>query len=287
MKKITKVIIPAAGMGTRLLPATKEQPKEMLPIFGANHTSNLEVKPIIQAIFELLFECGLRDFYFIVGRSKRALEDHFTPDYDFLERLGKKNKKIEAKSLNAFYRKIESSHIGWINQPSPKGFGHAVLLAKNFIGDEPFFVHAGDTIILSKQHQPIQSLLDNYAKEKNQCVLLVRKVPDPKPYGVINSDNVKSNVINVKEIEEKPEKPKSNLAVMPLYIFEPSIFTVLKNTKPGKGNEIQLTDGIKNILKNKSKVVAIKMKNTDLWIDVGSPETYWLAQSSTYDFYKK
>ncbi|MEW6604823.1 MAG: sugar phosphate nucleotidyltransferase, partial [Thermoproteota archaeon] len=150
MKAVSKVVIPAAGLGTRLLSATKEQPKEMLPIFSKTENGELCVKPVLQLIYEQLFDFGFRNFYFIVGRNKRAIEDHFTPDRDFIDSLNRKGKSSHAKELARFYEKLSLSSIVWINQSAPLGFGHAVLMAKNLVKDDPFLVHAGDTIISSK-----------------------------------------------------------------------------------------------------------------------------------------
>ena len=180
--KLSKVVIPAAGLGTRLLPVTKEQPKEMLPIFS---NSGLTVKPILQVVFEQLFEFGIREYYFIVGRAKRAIEDHFTPDYQYLDKIGSSNTKIR-KNLKDYYRKLESSNLIWINQPSPKGFGHSVLIAKSAIGDNPFLVHAGDTVITSPKNRHLSRLADEFS-ENERCRLLLKRVKDPKQFGVVET----------------------------------------------------------------------------------------------------
>jgi UTP--glucose-1-phosphate uridylyltransferase len=286
LKRISKVVIPAAGLGTRLLSATKEQPKEMLPIFSGSALGELSVKPIVQVIFEQLYDAGFREFYFIVGRSKRALEDHFTPDFEFVKSLEGKGKNAQAGELEEFYRKLESSTIAWINQPSPLGFGHAVLLIKNLVGGEHFLVHAGDTVIFSDENRHIGELLDSHASTKDHCTLLVREVEDPRQFGVIEGEQ-HGSMIKITGIEEKPASPKTNLAIMPMYLFDPIIFKALENTPAGKGGEIQLTDGIKKIIEWGLPVAASKLSSNDLWIDVGTPETYWEAQSSTYSRFRK
>ncbi|NWG36475.1 UTP--glucose-1-phosphate uridylyltransferase [Nitrososphaera sp.] len=283
---ISKVVIPAAGLGTRLLSATKEQPKEMLPIFAGNDLGDLSVKPIVQVIFEQLHDVGFREFYFIVGRSKRALEDHFTADFEFVKSLERKGKTSQACDLENFYNKLESSTIAWINQPSPLGFGHAVYLAKNLIGNEHFLVHAGDTVIFSEKNRHLTTLLESHVKHKNHCTLLIREVEDPRQFGVVAGDVRKDGLIKLTDIEEKPAKPKTNLAIMPVYIFDPAIFSALAETQAGKGNEIQLTDGIKKLMEQGLQVMASKLSSHDMWIDVGTPETYWEAQSSTYNRFK-
>ncbi|MEM3172398.1 MAG: sugar phosphate nucleotidyltransferase [Candidatus Nitrosotenuis sp.] len=283
---ISKVVIPAAGLGTRLLSATKEQPKEMLPIFAGNDLGDLSVKPIVQVIFEQLHDVGFREFYFIVGRSKRALEDHFTADFEFVKSLERKGKTSQACDLENFYNKLESSTIAWINQPSPLGFGNAVYLAKNLIGNEHFLVHAGDTVIFSEKNRHLTTLLESHVKHKNHCTLLIREVEDPRQFGVVAGDVRKDGLIKLTDIEEKPAKPKTNLAIMPVYIFDPAIFSALAETQAGKGNEIQLTDGIKKLMEQGLQVMASKLSSHDMWIDVGTPETYWEAQSSTYNRFK-
>jgi len=285
MGKITKVVIPAAGSGTRLLPTTKEQPKEMLPIFARSNSTGIAVKPILQIIFEQLYGFGLREFYFIVGRTKRAIEDYFTPDFEFVDKLNKNGKKKLAKDLKNFYEKIDSSNLVWINQSSPKGFGHSVLLSKNLVGDTPFLVHAGDTVIISEKNRHLSNLFKQKTSEKKVCRLLVKKVDDPRQFGVIEGKRIKGNLIKVIGLEEKPSKPKSNMAIMPLYRFDPVIFKSLEKIKPDRRNEIQLTDGIKQIKKWGLEVTAIELNKSDIWIDVGSPETYWKALYQTHNYF--
>jgi len=283
--KISKVVIPAAGGGTRLLPATKEQPKEMLPIFARSNSKGLTVKPILQVIFEQLYDFGLREFYFIVGRTKRAIEDHFTPDFDYIDKLNASGKSKLVKDLREYYRKLESSTLVWINQPSPKGFGHSVLLSKKLVGDQPFLVHAGDTVIISQKNWHLSILLKQKTSDKEDCRLLVKKVDDPTQFGVIEGKQMKNKLINVTGLEEKPSKPKTNLAIMPLYRFDPVIFKSLAKTKPDKRNEIQLTDGIKQLRDSGLGVTALELKSSDIWVDVGSPETYWLALKQTHQYF--
>lgn len=289
MHRISKVVIPAAGIGTRLLSATKEQPKEMLPIFAGSSSGELAVKPIAQVIFEQLYDAGFREFYFIVGRSKRALEDHFTPDFEFVRSLERKGKTSQASELELFYRKLESSTVAWVNQPSPLGFGHAVLLAKNFVGGEHFLVHAGDTVIFSENNRHLTELLKHHSANKNYCTLLVREVDDPRQFGVIEGepDKERDGLMRITGIEEKPAKPKTNLAIMPVYLFDPIIFKALENTPAGKGGEIQLTDGIKKVMEWGLQLAASRISSADLWVDVGTPETYWEAQSGTYSKFRK
>ena len=168
---IRKAIIPAAGLGTRLLPVTKEMPKEMLPIFFRTKDGEIGFEPMIQAVFESLHNYGCRDYCIVVGRGKRVLEDHFTPDYEFARHLRSKSTRM-ADDLQGFYDRIERSTIVFMNQPRPKGFGHAVQLARAFVEDEPFIVHAGDDTILGCLGAPVAPVSDgSYVGINNDCYL--------------------------------------------------------------------------------------------------------------------
>lgn len=280
---IRKAVIPAAGLGTRLLPTTKELPKEMMPIFVKLKSGLIVLKPTLQIIFESLFNTGIREFCFIVGRGKRAIEDHFTPDYNFLEYLRKKGKEEIADDLEKFYDMIEKSTIVWINQPEPKGFGDAVHKAKPFVEDEPFLVHAGDALILSKNNTHIKKLV-HYFNSKEMCaIFLLKEVDNPKIYGVIEPKSIENELIEVKSIVEKPEKPPSKLAVIPIYIFDPIIFKALEVTEPGKRGEIELTDAIQKIIDWGFKVYALKPSEDHLWLDIGNPYNYWRALKISYE----
>ena len=282
---IRKAVLPAAGLGTRLLPTTKELPKEMLPIFSRNKREII-LKPTMQIIFEELYDQGIREFCFIVGRGKRAIEDHFTPDNEFLEELYKRGKDKRAKDLKEFYDKVKSSRIIWINQPEPRGFGDAVRLAEPFIGNEPFIVHAGDTVIFSKDKKYFRQLIETFKSNSIGAAFLVERVENPKMYGVIKPLNTKENIITVKEIVEKPEKPPSNLAVLPFYIFDPIVIRALKVIKPGARGEIELTDGIQKIIDWGFKVLAIRLNDDEKRIDIGTPENYWKALEISYKLSK-
>jgi UTP--glucose-1-phosphate uridylyltransferase len=238
----------------------------------------------LQLIFEQLFDCGIREFYFIGGRNKRMIEDHFSVDFNFVDKLNREDKSFYAEELSIFYNKVSSSNISWINQPVPKGFGHAVSLAKSLVGNEPFLVHAGDTLILSKTRRYIHDLIKSHDYLHSLSTFLVCSVEDPRRYGVITGRDNHNGVIFVESIIEKPSQPESNLAIMPIYVFDHSIFSALEKTAPGINNEIQLTDGIGTLLaSNKNKVIAVRMNNTDLFVDVGNPETYWHALKVTYN----
>jgi UTP--glucose-1-phosphate uridylyltransferase len=279
---VNKVIIPAAGLGTRLFPATKEQPKEMLPIFATALNGEMSVKPVVQMVFEQLYEAGLREFCYVVGRGKRGIEDHFTPDLNCIKNLEGMGKNGQATDLEDFYRKLETSTTMWVNQPEPKGFGNAVLMAQPFVENEDCLVHAGDSCIISKDMDYIKKLQDVYARFKADAAFIVLEIQKPKQYGIVEGEEVERGVIKVQKVTEKPEKPKTNIAIMAMYIFRPIIFKALKETTPGKNGEIQLTDAIQKLVEWKKNVYAVKLSKDYSHLDIGSPERYWEALELSY-----
>ncbi len=271
---VKRAVIPAAGLGTRLLPATKETPKEMLPIF-VKYKGRVILKPLLQVIFEELYSKGIKEFCFIVGRGKRAIEDHFTPDGSFLSELRRRGKDLMANMLEEFYEKIRSSRIVWVNQPEPKGFGDAIACAEPFVGGEPFVVHAGDTLIFSDDYY--ERLIEVFTREEVAVCFLVKEVEDPRMYGVVIPKNEMGDVIDVKGVIEKPREPPSNIAIMPVYIFDPIILRALKVVKPSFRGEVELTDAIQKVINWGFKVKAVKLRKDEDRIDIGTPETYWEA----------
>ena len=270
---IKKAVIPAAGLGTRLLPITKEFPKEMLPIF-LRQNNELCLKPMLQAVFEQMYYFGFREFGFIVGRGKRAIEDHFTIDEGFVEQLKNSNKMWLARGLLDFYEKVGNSKLIFINQPKAKGFGDAVYNARSFTGNEPFLVHAGDDLILSPKNNHLGRAMKVFEDYDADAVFLVEEVKDAKGYGVIVGKEMEDGIIEVKEVVEKPEVPPSNLAVIALYIFKPVIHEAIEKVMPKETEEIQLTDGISCLLNWKCKVYGLKLKDEERRIDIGTPEAY-------------
>jgi UTP--glucose-1-phosphate uridylyltransferase len=279
---IRKVVIPAAGLGTRLFPATKEQPKEMLPIFSMTANGNMSVKPVVQMVFEQVYNAGLREFCYIVGRGKRGIEDHFTPDDKCIRTLEGMGKNGQATDLEDFYEKLETSTIMWVNQPEPKGFGNAVLMAQPFVQNEPCLVHAGDSFILSKDMDYIKKLLNAYERFKADAAFIVLEIENPRQYGIVQGDEVDDGILKVRTAVEKPEKPPTNLAIMAMYVFHPVIFKALEATQPGRNGEIQLTDAIQKLIDWGLNVYAIKLDKNYSHLDIGSPERYWDALSLSY-----
>jgi len=279
---IRKVVIPAAGLGTRLFPATKEQPKEMLPIFSRSSNGDISIKPLLQLVFEQLYEVGFREFCFVVGREKRAIEDHFTPDSNCLNLLNNRRKNNQATVLENFYLKLKTSTLIWVNQPDPKGFGDAVLTARPFVQHDPCLVHAGDTYIMSNTANHLKQLVMAYERYDADAAFIVQEIENPEQYGVIDAKEIEKGIYQVKAAIEKPEKPPSNLAIMAIYIFDPVIFKALEKTAPGKGGEIQLTDAIQKLVDWKLNVYAVLLSPKAARLDIGTPETYWEALSLSH-----
>ncbi|SDX79739.1 UTP--glucose-1-phosphate uridylyltransferase GalU [Salimicrobium album] len=247
--KVKKAIIPAAGLGTRFLPATKAQPKEMLPIVD---------KPTIQYIVEEAVESGIEDIIIVSGRGKRAIEDHFDKSYELEEKLEEKEKYELLKEVEDI---SNLANIHYIRQKEQKGLGHAIATASRFIGNEPFAVLLGDDIVQANGTPCLRQLMDVYEKEE-ASVVGVQDVPESQvsSYGIIktkNNEELSDGYVEVEDLVEKPalEDAPSNLAIMGRYILTPEVFDILETLPPGAGNEIQLTDAIKK-LTNTQKVLA-------------------------------
>ena len=266
---INKIVIPAGGLGTRLLPITKVMPKEMMPLFLHGKNGAIIVKPLIQIIYEKFFKFGLREYCVIVGKQKRTIKDHFTPNQDFLRNFHK-NTRFRT-DLEKFYSMLNESKIFWVNQPNPRGFGDAVKHAGSFVGNDDFLVTAGDTL-LPTGDKIIKKMLNSKLQGENDAVILLKKVSNPKRFGVavIKEEKHKIKVINV---EEKPKKPKSNLSIVALYRFRPSIIKALNEIKPNK-TELQLTSGIQKLIDWGGNVSAIILDEKDQVIDIGTADSY-------------
>jgi UTP--glucose-1-phosphate uridylyltransferase len=243
--KVRKAIIPAAGLGTRFLPATKAQPKEMLPIVD---------KPTIQYIVEEAVQSGIEDILVISGRGKRAIEDHFDKSYELEETLFKKEKYEKLEEIQSI---SNLANIHYVRQKEPRGLGHAIHCASSFIGDEPFAVLLGDDIV--KSETPcIKQLIDVY-EQYHSSVLGVQEVDrhEVSKYGIIHpikNNTLKKDVLSLASVVEKPavENAPSNYAIMGRYILTPEIFDILATLPPGSGNEIQLTDAIEKLNENET-----------------------------------
>jgi len=283
---IDKAVITAGGLGTRLLPTTKETPKEMLPVYDVSDDNDIYLKPIVQKVFENLYSIGIRNFCFVVSRGKRAIEDYFTPDNSYLSLLVSRKLDKKVKELKSFYNKIYDSRIFFINQPEPKGFGDAVLRAESFVGYSNFIVHAGDDIILSKDNSYLKKLIGVFHKYNSEVTLLVEEIEDPRKYGVIVPKPLSSekDVYRIMDIIEKPEVPPSNYAVIGIYVFTPKIFSALKRIKPDSRGELQLTDAIRELVKEGYNAYAVKLGENERRVDIGTPQSYYNALEATYKF---
>ncbi len=279
---ITKAVLPVAGLGTRLLPVTKEQPKAMLPVFSRGVNGELCVKPLLQMIFEQLFIAGIREFCFIVGRDKQVIQNHFAGDSPFVRHLKERRKIDSADNLRALYKMISKSELHWIDQLNPSGFGDAVLKAESFVDNDDFLVHAGDTCIMTAHDWHLTKCLER--EEGEDVTKVVKQVKDPERFGVIRS-RMFGDKQSVLEAIEKPKKFVSNLAIMPMYSFGPSIFEALRSIGAGVGGEIQLTDGIQNLIQHGEQVNAVELPRSSVWVDVGTPESYWQAQELTHNLF--
>jgi UTP--glucose-1-phosphate uridylyltransferase len=239
MKKVRKAIIPAAGLGTRFLPATKAMPKEMLPIVD---------KPTIQYIVEEAIESGIEDIIIVTGKGKRAIEDHFDHAFELEQNLFEKGK---FDLLEKVKQSSKLADIHYIRQKEPKGLGHAVNCAKKFIGDEPFAVLLGDDIVQAEK-PCLKQLIERY-EETTASIIGVQQVPEDQThrYGIIEPSSSFNNLYGVKNFVEKPKQgtAPSNLAIMGRYILTPEIFTYLEEQETGAGGEIQLTDAIQKLNK--------------------------------------
>jgi|UniRef100_A0A7C3SP87 UTP--glucose-1-phosphate uridylyltransferase len=261
---IKKAVFPAAGLGTRFLPATKAQPKEMLPVVD---------KPIIQYAVEEAVNSGIEEIIIVTGRNKRAIEDHFDISFELEYFLQKKG------DLDLLKQVREISELGtvyYIRQKEPLGLGHAVLVTKALVKDEPFAVILSDDLIVS-DIPCIKQMVEIY--ERYKCsVIAVERVPkdEVKNYGIISGREIEEGLYQVTDLVEKPsvEEAPSNLAIVGRYILTPEIFTMLEKVKPGRGGEIQLTDGLKLLLE-KEAIYAYEFKGKRY--DTGSKLGFLMA----------
>ena len=264
MTDIRKAVIPVAGFGTRLLPATKAQPKEMLPIVD---------KPAVQYVVEEAVQSGIENLLFVTGRGKRAIEDYFDYAVELERELESKNK---TELLNIVRNISEMVSIYYVRQKIAKGLGDAIWHAKGFISNEPFGVLLADDIIDS-EIPVLKQMIDVY-KEHPGIILAVMEVPmqDTKLYGIIEGKKIADRLYQVKDLVEKPHpmEAPSNIAIVGRYILTPSIFESLETTKPGKNGEVQITDAIRN-LAHKEKIYAYMFKGTRF--DVGEKTGYLKA----------
>jgi len=266
---VTKTVIPAAGFGTRMLPAAKAIPKEMLPVLD---------RPTIQYVVEEAAGAGATDVLLVVSRDKKAVEDHFDKHPELEARLSAANKTALIESILKLQATV---HVHTTRQMEQRGLGHAVLQAKQHVGDEAFLCCLGDTIFSGSDITPSQQLIQAYAKYKT-TIIGVEEVPLEKVerYGIVGGDMIDDEIIRINTLVEKPKQSEapSRLAIAARYVLTPDIFACIEATAPGKGNEIQLTDAIKIQLKNGPiHGVVLKSKRHD----IGNPID-WLKTNLIY-----
>jgi UTP--glucose-1-phosphate uridylyltransferase len=267
---INIAVVPVAGLGTRLLPATKSQPKEMLPVGR---------KPVVQYVVEELTRVGMQRLLFITGPGKTSIENHFDLNSELIQLLRETGKEdllaefeFERKPVQYFYTR----------QRQLLGLGHAVSCAESFVGDQPFVVALGDSIIgLHAQSDVVQRMTECFARNQAAAVIAFEAVPlnEVSNYGIAQPKNGAGDVFEVADVIEKPgaHEAPSNLAIAARYVFAPSIFAAIKRTKPGKGGEIQLTDAIRLILQDGGKVYGVRLSDEERRFDIGNFDAYFRA----------
>ncbi len=278
-------VITTAGLGTRLLTATKASPKTLLPLYYRSFDRNKEplLRPLIEIIFENLYDNGFRKFCFIVGtKNKKSILNHMVPDQEYIKLLKKRNNQFDKRFVNALqklYRKFEKCEIKWISQNSPMGFGHALLASKKFVGTKPFLLHTGDAYF------PDYSFLNDFIKssqydKKVTTTLLLQYKKSLKGFGIAQTKKMVPLDV-VFHVAEKPKKPRSNLAILPIYILKPDIFEALEKTGLGYNNELQVTDAISTLMAWNRKVTAYNFRNNK-WFDIGTAREYFHALNHSF-----
>src|SRR5947207_11175135 len=270
MTTIDLAVVPVAGAGTRLLPATKSQPKEMLPVGR---------KPVVQYIVEELVQSGVRRVLFVTGPGKTSIENHFDVNAELITFLRETGKEELLEELEFERRSVEYCYT---RQRQQLGLGHAVLTARPFVGDQPFVVALGDSIIgLNAQSLVVRRLLSTFEAERADAVIAFEEVPraDVRQYGIAKPKGDAGAVFQLADIVEKPavEEAPSTLAVAARYVFRPTIFDLLAKTTPGKGGEIQLTDAIRAMTRGGGKVLGVRLPPGEVRYDIGNFESYYAA----------
>jgi len=269
-KSVDLAVVPVAGRGTRLLPLTKSQPKEMLPMGR---------KPVVQYVVEELARCGIGRLLFVTGPGKTAIENHFDIDAELIANLRETGKEELLREL-AFER--EDLEYFYTRQRRQLGLGHAVLCARPVVGQQPFVVALGDSIIgLHAQSGVVRTLIEHFESARADAVIALEEVP-PKEvvhYGIAKPREAAGEVFALDDLVEKPSvaEAPSNLAVAARYVFSPAIFDCLEKTSPGKGNEIQLTDAIHALIRQGRTVLGVRLPPGERRFDIGNFESYFAA----------
>ncbi len=263
-------VVPVAGRGTRLLPLTKSQPKEMLPMGR---------KPVVQYVVEELARCGVGRLLFVTGPGKTAIENHFDIDVELIANLRETGREELLLEL-AFER--EDLEYFYTRQRRQLGLGHAVLCAKPVVGSQPFVVALGDSIIgLQAESSVVRTMIQRFESSRADVVIALQEVPreDVVRYGIAEPRGAVGDIFELADLVEKPavEEAPSNLAVAARYVFSPAIFDYLENTPPGKGDEIQLTDAIRMLIRDGRKALGVRLTADEPRFDIGNFESYFSA----------
>jgi len=259
----------------------------MFPIFAIGRDGEPCLKPVLQVVFEQLHDVGFREFCIVVGRGKRAIEDYFTPDREFLTLLLERKKREQANEMQDFYKRVSESTIIFVNQPELRGTGDAVLRARTFTHDEPFLLHMGDDIILSKNNNHLKRLIKVFEKRRADAAFLVARVEDPANYGVIEGKKIAKGLYKVKTIVYQPKTPPSNLSDVVAYILKPNIYPETQKVKPlRESDEISLIPAIQALIEKGGKVYAVEIQPDERRMDIGNAEKYREALDTSYQYLK-
>lgn len=263
-------VIPVAGQGTRLLPSTKSQPKEMLPVGR---------KPVVQYVVEELAQCGIHQLLFVTGPGKTSIENHFDINPELIAYLRGSGREELLAELQFERRDVEYFYT---RQRRQLGLGHAVLCSQSLVGDRPFIVALGDSILGVRGHSnAVARMIDAFERHKADAVIAVEEVPaaDITNYGVVRPATAAGDVFEIADLIEKPSRvhAPSNLAVAARYVCSPAIFGILKQTSPGIGDQIQLTDALKGLIDQKGKVLGVRLSEEERRYDVGDFPSYFRA----------
>ena len=270
---IEYAVVPVAGLGTRLLPASKVIPKEMFPL-PVYTQRRIVLYPMIQIIYEELFRLGVRKFCFVIGPEKQSIRKYFNPDYAYIKMLKEIGKNKEARELDRFYKEVEDSQIVFAEQEKALGVGDAVLRCKKYVDNNDFFLNMGDDIILNNsRYNQYKELINLFYKENADACAFIMKVENPMHYGIVEGKFINQKVVKIDKIIEKPNKPTSNLAIISTYIFKSHIFDKLKELKDNKFNW-ELPDAVQELIKEKGRVFGYLLNEKTKRIDIGRPESY-------------
>ena len=246
----------------------------MLPIYEKTKNGNIVLKPILQIIFESLYQFKIKEFCFIVNKNKKSVQQHFTPETEIIKILKNQDKKDILKNMENFYAILKKSKINFVNQPKPIGFGDAIQKGEKFVSNQTFLLHAGDDIVISKNNDHLKRLEYFFKKYDADIAFLIESVDDPRKYGVVNGNFLEKGVLEIKEMEEKPKKPKSKFAVIAIYIFKPIIFEYLSKAKKYADPEKQLAEAFNIALREGKRIIGINLKNSEKRVDIGTAESY-------------